>query len=197
MNDQEMHAMLLLKGACFSQDKWIAALLCQRNGAHRLIISWTFWIPYYTFLLLRLSERVGCHHTELCSVSFVVASNAVAPPSASPAAPSEPLSLQLAPVLGSVIGICSALIISAVIIALIVRLREKNVRRRNGSHVGRHHPANEHDSKASVPLHISSHCEETVDLHLKAPQKSREGKNESFIHANHHSLNFISFKKCL
>ena len=101
---------------------------------------------------------------QLGIVLSLVASNAVAPASsASP--PSQPLPLQLTPVLGSLIGIGSALILAALIIVLIMRLRDHDRRRRRT-------PATDYD-KAAVPLHTDG--DDSFDLREKKARITEEG----------------------
>ena len=120
---------------------------------------------------------------------LVVASNAAAPNSSwTSSVPEQPASgddsslqssqtIELVPVLGSVIGVGSALIIAAVIIALIMRLRERNHNRLNRHRRELHN--GEYDKAASVPLHIPQ--DETVDLTLKKPKLIEEGTLYSLI----------------
>ena len=95
-----------------------------------------------------------------------VASNAVAPVT-SMAPPSSPLPLHLTPVLGSLIGIGSALVLTAAIIVLIMRLRQNEHRRRRGT------PSTGFD-KASVPLHADA--DDSFDLQKQKKSRiSQEG----------------------
>jgi hypothetical protein len=96
-----------------------------------------------------------------------VASNAVAPVT-SMAPPSSPLPLHLTPVLGSLIGIGSALVLTAAIIVLIMRLRQNEHRRRRGA------PSTGFD-KASVPLHADA--DDSFDLQKQKKSRiSQEGE---------------------
>ena len=99
---------------------------------------------------------------------IAVASNAVAP-SSSVSPPTHPLPLQLTPVLGSLIGIGTALILAALIIVLIMRFRDQDRHNRRSS-------ATEYD-KAAVPLHADA--DDSFDLKDK---KSRiETGNSIFM----------------
>ena len=84
---------------------------------------------------------------------IAVASNAVAP-STSASPPTYPLPLQLTPVLGSLIGIGTALILAALIIVLIMRFRDTDRHNRRST-------ATDYD-KAAVPLHVDA--DDSFDL---------------------------------
>ena len=102
----------------------------------------------------------------------LVAPNVVAPGS-SVAPPPQPLPLHLTPVLGSLIGIGSALILAAAIILLIMKLRQPD---------HRHHRAANSDYKASVPLHVDA--DDSFDLKEKKARISQEGKRLEIIIIN-------------
>jgi len=97
----------------------------------------------------------------------IVASNAVAP-STSASPPTYPLPLQLTPVLGSLIGIGTALILAALIIVLIMRFRDTDRHNRRST-------ATDYD-KAAVPLHVDA--DESFDLKDKKSRIETDTRDE-------------------